>query len=296
MENYKVFKLPSSVISDIEGFTYLSKVTADLLNVEEESIFFDFSECTYFEINLCCILGSAFQDGVNEGKKFYLSNVENSIKNALQNIGFLERDSETISGNNSNQVTYTRFKIDDEIAIMHYVEHELLDKPGIPMLTNDLKKEIVRNILEIYVNAVVHAECQYVYSCGSVHKRSSYAELHFTLVDIGKTIKRNVNNFLGKEYDGGYAINWATSDYNTTKVNESGGLGLKLMKQFLLNNNGKMQIVSSDGFWQFTKDNTQMTTLVNEFPGTIVNLIFNLKDTKLHYLDQETTPAVSEIF
>ena len=232
METIKIFKFPPSVMSDKDGYSYLALVVNDIFKIKEEIVYFDLSECNYLECNLCSILGSALQDAVNIGKKFFMNNVEKTLKRSLQNIGFLEKDSETQSETDSNQVIYSRFKIDDPISIIAYVESKLLARPGLPLITDDLKKEIARNILEIYINAVTHGECQYVYSCGYVNKRSTKAELHFTLVDIGHTIKKNVNHFLKEELSATQCIQWATDGYNTTKINKTGGLGLKLMKQF----------------------------------------------------------------
>ncbi|MBX2905892.1 MAG: hypothetical protein KF744_07635 [Taibaiella sp.] len=225
-----------------------------------------------------------------------MTNVEIALKGVLQRIGFLSKDVGTSDEVDSNQVIYSRFRNNDADAVISYLEKELLGKPDLPLITPDLKKEIARNILEIYINAITHGNCSYVYSCGYINKRSSKAELHFTLVDIGETIKKNVNNYLQCEYTGGRTIQWATADFNTTKIGKTGGLGLKLIQQFLKNNEGKIQIVSAEGFWEYSKFATNVINLDGSFPGTIVNIIFNLNDTKRHYLDLMELPSVSEIF
>ena len=142
METIKIFKFPPSVMSDKDGYSYLALVVNDIFKIKEEIVYFDLSECNYLECNLCSILGSALQDAVNIGKKFFMNNVEKTLKRSLQNIGFLEKDSETQSETDSNQVIYSRFKIDDPISIIAYVESKLLARPGLPLITDDLKKEI----------------------------------------------------------------------------------------------------------------------------------------------------------
>jgi hypothetical protein len=90
------------------------------------------------------------------------------------------------------------------------------------------------------------------------------------------------------------AIKWAIKEGNTTKTgNIPGGLGLSLIRKFILLNQGDFQIVSSDGFLSETKGHLLTMDLesLNEesmnFMGTIVNLQFNIKDTKSYQLSSE---------
>lgn len=58
--------------------------------------------------------------------------------------------------------------------------------------------------------------------------------LNFTIVDLGKTIKTGVNNFLKKNLSGIEYIAWAVEEGNTTKRGTiPGGLGLSLIREFL---------------------------------------------------------------
>jgi len=107
------------------------------------------------------------------------------------------------------------------------------------------KGEIIRSIFEIYSNAVLHGDCLNVYSCGQFYPRKTPPRIDFTIVDVGKTIKKNVNNFLQKELSGIDAIEWALAENNTTKPKEKnipGGLGLKIICEFARLNNGKVHI------------------------------------------------------
>jgi hypothetical protein len=91
------------------------------------------------------------------------------------------------------------------------------------------------------------------------------------------------------------AIEWAIKESNTTKPkdrNIPGGLGLKLICEFARMNNGKVQIVSSDGCWQLTRNNEERFTLDYPFPGTIVNLEFNLDDKSFYYLEEENEESI----
>lgn len=293
----KVYSFPSSLSSSIDGYNFLANLVTQLLNEKYEVVFFDFSYCTYFETNLCAVLGSAFHEANTINTKFYITNVDDELKKRLKNNGFLQlSEGETVI-KDAEQVSYSRFRINDEEAIMNYVEKELLSKEGLPILTFDLQREIVRYVMEIYSNGITHGGCHYVYSCGQVITRlnTNTSELHFSLVDIGRTIKRNVNEYTKSDMSGYETISWATTGFNTTKTEQSGGLGLKLLKEFIKNNRGSIQIISAEGFWQYSNQGVLSKNMDYSFPGTIINIVFNLKDNKLHYLDMEM-PAVSEIF
>ena len=85
-------------------------------------------------------------------------------------------------------------------------------------------------------------------------------------------------------------IQWALEENNTTKPIEKnipGGLGFKIICDFARLNNGKVQIVSSDGCWQLIRGKEEAQSLSLPFPGTIVNLEFNLDDKSFYYLKDE---------
>jgi hypothetical protein len=112
---------------------------------------------------------------------------------------------------------------------------------------------------------------------------------------LGNTIQKNVSEYLKSNISGKEAIIWAISENNTTKPksnNIPGGLGLKIMLEFVKMNKGKVQIVSGDGYWQFDKNGEFSNKLEVSFPGTIVNLEFNLDDSSFYYLKNETAKDI----
>lgn len=50
---------------------------------------------------------------------------------------------------------------------------------------------------------------------------------------------------------------------------------------------GKMQIISADGFWDSDNKNIVSKTIDFHFPGTAVNIEFNLNDTNFYKLSSE---------
>ena len=113
-----------------------------------------------------------------------------------------------------------------------------------------------------------------------------------TIVDLGQSIKANVNRHLKMINEslvtGAEAIQWAVIKGHTTKIgNKPGGLGLGVIREFVDLNKGKLQIVSSDGFWEYKNRKILSKTLDESFPGTIANLEFNLDDKNFYQLKSE---------
>lgn len=111
-----------------------------------------------------------------------------------------------------------------------------------------------------------------------------------TMVEVGRTFQDNVTehangfgNYTGKE-----SIEWAVESGNTTKPNnETGGLGLDLIREFLKMNQGKIQIRSADGYWEEKKGNIFAQDSKTHFQGSIVNIEFNLYDKSEYYTPEE---------
>lgn len=122
--------------------------------------------------------------------------------------------------------------------------------------------------------------------------------MDITIVDVGQTIHKNVNDFHFplKEFDACMAIDWAIKYGNTTKIGRTGGLGLSLILEFIKLNNGVMQIISSNGYWEYRGNRVRMGTLKNNFPGTIVNIEFNFDDSCFYQLKSEVNLTMNDIF
>ena len=87
----------------------------------------------------------------------------------------------------------------------------------------------------------------------------------------------------------GEAIDWATSSNNTTKRGTvPGGLGLKLLREFIDLNGGSIQIVSDAGYWLRQDGKTRTVRLDSAFDGTVVSLEIDTADTRSYELTSES--------
>lgn len=287
LDSRKEYVLPTRLESNEAGYRWLSEVAGSCLSVRKCRVDFIFSRCTDIDGNLCAVLGSIIQSLGTRGCEVYFSGVSEKLKTNLIDNDFylLLLDRKTNEQANEHVVPFRYFSKEESDAFRDYVETNLFKKLNKLKLSEALRKRMLESIAEIYVNAHFHGECELVFCCGQFFQESE--QLYFTLVDLGKTIKANVESFFNRPFSGEQAILWATANRNTTKQNHSGGLGLKITKSFIELNRGVMQIVSSNGIWMIQNGTILSDTLPVAFPGTIVNLGFNLTDRSQYILSEE---------
>ena len=273
--------IESQIKSDFEGYTFLSTLYHKLERGIFENIFLDFSKNIWFDANLCAVLGAI----INSCQKNYNTVEIIGINPSVEQI-FLKNDflanfgGTTLFDNYDTTIKYSKNEKSDIQFIKEKIQ-KVMRKPDFPQLSKNVRVEMLNSIFEIYTNAFMHTDCEFVYSCGQYYPDKEFPTLDLTIVDLGKTIKGNVNEFLGSNKSGIEAIDWAMIDSHTTKRKEDnipGGLGFGIIKQFIKLNNGKMQILSADGFVRFEKDSVIEKRFIPPFPGTIITIEFNLND------------------
>jgi len=195
---------------------------------------------------------------------------------------------------NNTTIKFQKLKPNDGKYFKNYVIDELIDghMADLPKMSDGVKEKIVEAIYEIFVNAQIHSETKFIYTCGQFFPKMN--KIEFTIVDTGIGFRERINNRFGKNLNSTQAIKWAVQDKMTTKIGISGGIGLAVLREFISINNGKMQIVSNDGFYQFDETGETIKKFSGEFPGTIVNLQFRTDDKNNYELKNEVD--INEIF
>jgi hypothetical protein len=114
------------------------------------------------------------------------------------------------------------------------------------------------------------------------------------MADLGIGIRRNVKEKLGLKMTSQEAIEWAMEGNTTKRGPRPGGLGLKLIREFIKLNNGKLILVSDRGFWHLSAGRVETRRFENSFPGTVVSIEINTADTASYCLSSELD--LSDIF
>lgn len=221
-----------------------------------------------------------------------LINISSDIKSVFAKNSFLGHYGHSkITDNWGTTISYSRFDVKDDRAFAEYVEREFISRPEVPTMSVQLKKKFKESIFEIFSNAVLHSHTQLgIFSCGQFFPKRK--QLIFSVADLGIGIRQNILNTLQIELTPEDAIIWATQKPNTTKQGSiPGGLGLKLLIEFIDRNGGSIQIVSEYGYWYRKKNNVTTAQLINPFPGTVVIVEIDTSDSKSYMLSSEITSA-----
>ena len=157
-------------------------------------------------------------------------------------------------------------------------------------MTDALKRRLAESIYEIFINAKMHSQTEKIFICGQFFPAKK--KIEFMITDIGIGIKNVINNRFNSNLSSIQAIEWAIKDRNTTKNGVSGGIGLALLHEFIKLNQGVVQIVSNDGFWELTESGTTTSNFTGEFPGTMVNISVRTDDLNQYMLSSEKTEDI----
>ncbi len=276
--------------SDYEGFSRLISLVAQTKACIFDDIEIDMSRATWVDANMCAPFGAVLYKVGRDLNTVRLVNIPSEVETILAKNSFLcnygwTRREDTYG----STIEYKRFEPKDGRYFAEYIEKHLIGK-GIPEMSPGLLKKFRESIYEIFSNAVIHSQTkQGMFSCGQYYYRNR--RLDFSVVDLGLGIRRNILEQLGIDLPAEQAINWAMEGKNTTKAGPiPGGLGLKLLREFIVKNEGRIQIVSDNGYWELSEGKVKTMAFSEPFPGTVVNIEINTADTKSYRLVSEISP------
>jgi anti-anti-sigma regulatory factor len=272
------------------GFNRLSALANDALSVSGCKVIIDCSELTWFDAHMAAPLMAIIRQSEANDNIVKFRNLNNKTKIILQKNGFFSHRIDDIHG---TTIELEEFEISEQKIFSKYVE-ENLQAQDLPNMSLDLKEKFYEGVDEIFTNSVIHSKTKNgIFACGQFFPRDE--RLDFAITDAGIGVREVIYKKLGLEMDAVQAVEWALTGKNTTRQGDiPGGLGLKLIREFITLNGGKFLIVSNDGFWSMIKGRISKKKLDWEFPGTTTILEINTSDTHSYYLEGEILP--DEIF
>lgn len=274
----------NKIINTADGYATLVDFYNDCKNCMFDQI--NVSINGFVDANMASPLGAVLDKLREELNTINLSIPDNRAQTILQKNTFLcNYGYGRIEDSNNTTLPYTRYKITDSLWFIKYVDKWLLDRGEMPTLSTGLKREILKGIGEIFANSTIHAESEFIYVCGQFFPNKHL--LYLTITDIGNGIRNTVNKAKNSKMGSVEAIRWAMVDGNTTKEDTPGGYGFDILKKLILKNNGIMQIISNDGFYQLEASGEKANLLNNAFPGTVVSLQFRTDDNHSYCLRGE---------
>ena len=287
--------LPQQIRHDYAGYEALSRLHAQAENLFFEEIEIDMGTTVWLDADMCAVFGAILYSLGDNLNSVNLVRIQPDVESILSKNGFLSHYGRvSIPDSGGTTVSYQRFDVTDDRFFSGYIETEFTNRSEMPEMSKGLLKRFRESIFEIFSNAVLHSSTRMgIFSCGQFYPRQN--RLDFTVADLGVGIRQNVSEYLREDISAAHAIVWATEENNTTKGGPvPGGLGLKLLCEFVDLNGGRLQIASDDGYWRRSNRSSSSSQLGHLFPGTIVNLEINTADTRSYILSSES--KVDDIF
>ena len=249
----------------------------------------------WFDADMCAAFGAILYSLGRRLNEVSLIGIPQKVERILSKNGFLSHYGRArIPDQYDTTIAYRRFDVEDDHYFANYIESELIYRSEIPEMSPALLKKFRESIFEIFSNAVLHSKTDLgIFSCGQFFPNRN--RLDFTVADLGvgilKNIKENIKEYAKLKLSPEKAIAWATEEFNTTKRGKlPGGLGLKILCDFIDLNGGCIQIVSDAGYWQRKNYKTVTKRLSYPFPGTVVSVEINTADPHSYSLASELTP------
>lgn len=271
-----------SINDNFTGFKALIKLWNQHKQSQSENIEINLKQ--FYAANMSAPLGAILDLLVRQSNNINISG-DSQIITILRKNDFLSfYGSSPLLDTNNTTIPYKRFERHDDKNFAAYVT-ELLNRPELPKFTPKAQQAISTVFSEIFSNAKLHTDTEYIYTCGQFFPSKHCID--FAIVDTGAGIKNTVNTKLGTNMNAIDAIKWALIDGNTTKTGVPGGIGFTILQEFLRLNKGRVQIISNDGYYCNDNNNIRTARFDDNFPGTILNLQIKTDDTHFYKLKSE---------
>jgi len=160
---------------------------------------------------------------------------------------------------------------------------------GLPNMTPALLKRFREALFEVFENALEHSYTEHgVFACGQFFPQKD--RLSFSIADAGIGFAGNVERNVGNILPPTEAVRWALAGNTTRRGGRPGGLGLKLIQDFIRLNGGRLVVVSDTAYFEMGRGSENATTLPAPFPGSVLTLEIDTADTQSYCLRSELKP------
>ncbi|MEX4003600.1 ATP-binding protein [Paraburkholderia sp. EG285A] len=280
----------STVRSDRDGFATIADLSATAADLEFDELIVDFGKCSFFDANMTAPLNAALKRIEDDFNDIKIVGLRGEVERILRKNEFLrEYGYDGLYDTNQTTLPHTRFELTHSKAFSTYLSTHLARRE-LPRMSEGLEKRFRQSILEIFQNCAMHSKtASGVYVCGQFYPH--FSQLKLTISDGGVGIRTNARKVAGANISSVNAIRWALQEGATSKTgNEPGGFGLKLLQEFVELNQGKVQIASRYGYYEFDGNEQKFEKLDGDLRGTTVNLEINTNDKKSYALKSEVSP------
>lgn len=293
----ETFYLNRDLQNGFRSHECLSKLAYDLKNTTSSLITIDLTGVNFIASNLFSVLGCILHEFTQrhpEPNALFIHGINAPISETIQKNGFCRHFSmEKKPDVHNTVIPYMIFSVNQIDEYERYLTLNLFTRKDLPIMTTAASDTIRDSLLELFKNVTDHTTSKYVFTCGQYFPKSYM--LYFTIVDIGETVSYNVSTYHHSRNivlpDN--ALKWAMESGNSTLLDQKPrGIGLSLIKDFVILNNGDFYILSNYETYEIHRSKERFKKLTYPFPGTIVTVGFNLRDNAIYYLDSGTYDTI----
>ena len=278
----------SEIKTSWQGFGRLVSLNAEMEGLLFDNLELDLSKCSWFDANMSAPLGVILARCADDLNDVTVTGVREEIVKVLSKNLFLRNYGyPPVTDGNGTVVPFNRFDLTDDRYFASYVNQYTQGK-GIPEMSQLLRRKFNEAIGELFANAVTHSASRLgIFACGQYFPKTQF--FNFCIADAGGGFIGAIKRAFDLEIDSIKAMKACLGDGFTTKRNEPGGLGLKLIKNFIELNRGSLVIVSNSAYYEFSHSGEIFQQLGSPFPGTCVNIEVNTADRSRYRLSSETS-------
>jgi len=284
----ETISMPTTILADPADFGFLFRLWA-IIDQGDRDVNLDFTGCHFLKPNAVAFLGglSRLAESRSCRVRFLWDTFKPRVLHNLQQNGFAFQFGQETGPWQGNSVPYREDNVVKPEEYLYYLLHDWLGR-GWVNVSDRLRNAIAGRVYEIYMNAFEHSCSPIgVFTCG--HNFPSQRVLQLSLVDFGVGIPSTVRMFKRKDdLAAKTALEWAFRPGTTTKPKPdySRGNGLDLLKDFIVKNNGSLEVYSHDAYTCITSEGERYLDWSCFFEGTVFNITLKC-DERVYVLASE---------
>ncbi|WP_172745780.1 STAS domain-containing protein [Neorhizobium sp. T7_12] len=268
------------------SFDEIARWHLHCLNAHSEDISIDLSAVRWIDAHLSSAILCVIRKMQLRGNRVVFTNASPRITDIMTRNGLFQSDKKTDSG---TVIPLTSFGKAEGIQYSNFIRQHMR-RMKFPQMTDALRGKIYEGLDEVFINASIHSHLDTeIFTCGQFFPK--YDRIDFSITDGGIGIRGAYMRTFGTNITAAAAIDWAMADGNTTRIGDiPGGLGLKILRQFINLNQGRFIVVTGNAFWTEQNGVTDRKQMASDFPGTVVTIEVNTGDTKTYELAKAPDP------
>jgi hypothetical protein len=258
-----------------------------MAGLSRSRVFIDLAKIDWFDGHMASPMRIIVRQAEVRGNSVSFTRPVADVETVLRKNGLLPG---AIPDRHRTTMPVTEFDLQAAVEFSLYAKRHLSRKE-MPRMSPALRGKFYEGVDELFANSALHSRSPFGVAVGGQFFPLR-DKLDFTLTDGGRGIPGSIRASLRERtFSDPEAIEWAMQDYNTTRQGDiPGGLGSKILRDFISLNKGKLIVVSNGGFWCQDANVVMMSRLSHAFPGTAVLLEVNTADTQSYDLVAPPSP------